>query len=278
MPRRTAERKPLTEAQLLTELAANSGATRKQVAAILVALGAEIERSLGSKGAGVITIPGVVKIEKVQVRTCPTWPNSVKVTVVPELLPGPDDRCAHGLHTYHRSPATNDCGHPTCALCGKDKVDWERLHQRRITDIEHTAAQLQTDRFRRKWWLQDLDEKATRHARRKGPRGIKDAVRYRVEQSLSRVYKMTNGKVQPFNDGKQTPYEGNVIYYGQHATATCCRECLHVWHGIPLGRELTERESAYVVGLLLEYIRFKLPELGKSRLTHSHRQNGMAGR
>ena len=34
---------------------------------MLEALGAEIQKSLGSKGAGVITLPGLVKIEKKKV-------------------------------------------------------------------------------------------------------------------------------------------------------------------------------------------------------------------
>jgi hypothetical protein len=37
---------------------------KKQVAVVLEALTAEIQKSLGSKGAGVIAISGLVKIEK----------------------------------------------------------------------------------------------------------------------------------------------------------------------------------------------------------------------
>ncbi len=37
---------------------------KKQVAAVLEALAAEIKKSLGNKGAGVIAIPGLVKIER----------------------------------------------------------------------------------------------------------------------------------------------------------------------------------------------------------------------
>ena len=40
---------------------------KKQVAAVLEALAAEIKTSLSSKGAGVIAIPGLVKIEKKKV-------------------------------------------------------------------------------------------------------------------------------------------------------------------------------------------------------------------
>ncbi len=46
-------------------------AAKKQVAAVLEALAAEIKKSLGNKGAGVIVIPGLVKIEKKKVPARP---------------------------------------------------------------------------------------------------------------------------------------------------------------------------------------------------------------
>ncbi len=56
--------KPLTKTELLANIAAATELTKKQVAAVLEALGAEIQKSLSSKGAGAITLPGLVKIEK----------------------------------------------------------------------------------------------------------------------------------------------------------------------------------------------------------------------
>ena len=40
---------------------------KQQVAAVLDALATEIQKSLGSKGAGAITLPGLLKVEKKQV-------------------------------------------------------------------------------------------------------------------------------------------------------------------------------------------------------------------
>ena len=54
----------------------------------------------------------------------------------------------------------------------------------------------------------------------------------------------------PSNDGKQTPMRGHPAFIAQHATATCCRACLAKWHFIPPGRELTEEQVAYVVGVM----------------------------
>jgi nucleoid DNA-binding protein len=62
-----APKKPLTKTELLTNIATATELPKKQVAAILDALAAEIKASLSNKGAGVIAIPGLVKIEKKKV-------------------------------------------------------------------------------------------------------------------------------------------------------------------------------------------------------------------
>ena len=62
-----APKKPLTKTELLTNIAAATEVPKKQVVAVLEALVTEIQKSLGNKGAGAITIPGLVKIEKKKV-------------------------------------------------------------------------------------------------------------------------------------------------------------------------------------------------------------------
>ncbi len=59
----------------------------------------------------------------------------------------------------------------------------------------------------------------------------------------------------PLHDGKQTPMRGHPVFIAQHATATCCRGCLEKWHHIPKGRNLTEKEVAYIVQVLSKWIR-----------------------
>ena len=63
--------KPLTKTELLTNIATAAELPKPQVAAVLDALGAEIQKSLSSKGAGAITIPGLLKIEKKQIPARP---------------------------------------------------------------------------------------------------------------------------------------------------------------------------------------------------------------
>lgn len=55
-------------------------------------------------------------------------------------------------------------------------------------------------------------------------------------------------------DGKQTPTHGHPVFIAQHATATCCRECLLKWHKIEKNRLLTDKETDFVVNLILSWI------------------------
>ena len=62
----------------------------------------------------------------------------------------------------------------------------------------------------------------------------------------------------PKNDGKQTPMRNHPVFIAQHATATCCRKCIHKWHGIEKGRALNEEEVDYVVALIMGWIKEQL--------------------
>jgi nucleoid DNA-binding protein len=69
MAKAAAPKKPLTKSALLANIAAAADVPKKQVAAVLEALAAEIKKSL--KGPGVIMIPGLVKIEKKRIPARP---------------------------------------------------------------------------------------------------------------------------------------------------------------------------------------------------------------
>jgi nucleoid DNA-binding protein len=54
--------KPLTKTQILTELSERSGVPKKDVAEVLEKLELLIADSLGKKGPGIFTLPGLMKI------------------------------------------------------------------------------------------------------------------------------------------------------------------------------------------------------------------------
>lgn len=61
-----------------------------------------------------------------------------------------------------------------------------------------------------------------------------------------------------FKDGKQTPMHGHPIFIAQHATATCCRECLSKWHHIENSHVLTNEEQEYVVSVIIAWIKSQI--------------------
>ena len=63
--------KPPTKTEILSSIAEATGLAQNQVAAVLDALAAEIERNLGDEGPGVFVIPGLLKIEKKSVPAKP---------------------------------------------------------------------------------------------------------------------------------------------------------------------------------------------------------------
>lgn len=72
------------------------------------------------------------------------------------------------------------------------------------------------------------------------------------------AYDFVNKRLKPkvlFNDGKQTPMrQVHPVFISQHATATCCRECLYKWHKIPKNHELSDEEVDYVVRVIMKWI------------------------
>ena len=60
------------------------------------------------------------------------------------------------------------------------------------------------------------------------------------------------------NDGKQTPMRGHPVFVAQHATATCCRECIRKWHKIQPGKELSQVQKEYLVDVIMTWIEKEL--------------------
>jgi nucleoid DNA-binding protein len=62
MAKKVAEAKPLTKTQLYSNIAEATGLTKKQVDDVFQAMSAEIAAAVSKKGAGQITVPGLMKI------------------------------------------------------------------------------------------------------------------------------------------------------------------------------------------------------------------------
>ncbi len=64
------------------------------------------------------------------------------------------------------------------------------------------------------------------------------------------------------NYGKQTPTKGHPVFIAQHATATCCRECIRKWHKIQPGKELSQIQQDYLVDVIMTWIEKELESNG----------------
>jgi len=71
MAKKAAPKKPPTKTEILSNIADATDLTKKEVAAVLEALAAEIKKNLAPRGPGAFAIPGLLKIEKKKVPARP---------------------------------------------------------------------------------------------------------------------------------------------------------------------------------------------------------------
>ena len=63
MAKTTTVKQPMTKAQLLSEIAQDTGLTRKQVTEVLDSLSGQIQRHIRKRGPGTFTLPGLLKVK-----------------------------------------------------------------------------------------------------------------------------------------------------------------------------------------------------------------------
>lgn len=115
-----------------------------------------------------------------------------------------------------------------------------------MKDIVITLSNLKKSKFRSKFYLTINDKE---YINKRGLDTIREHAYRFVTERLS--------SANPNNDGKQTPMRGHPVFVAQHATATCCRECLYKWHSIGKGKELTKTEIDFIVELIMAWIEEK---------------------
>jgi hypothetical protein len=168
--------------------------------------------------------------------------------------------CKNDLHCFRqeqkRRPKQKLIGQG-CYSCGAELVDWDAVYKRDVDLSKKTFEFMKKEWIRYEFWNKPFDLKALNAAKRIGRKEMPTAIEHRLMTSV--------GAAKPYKDGGQTKLAGNVLFYAQHATASCCRQCIEYWHGIPAGRELKKAEIAYLRDLMLLYIDERLPNLNKDK-------------
>lgn len=112
-----------------------------------------------------------------------------------------------------------------------------------MRDMDELFAALGRSKFRSRFRLAG---KEAEYLRDKGLATILQHARDFVTKRLA--------DAEPTNDGKQTPMRNHPVFIAQHATGTCCRDCLAKWHGIPKGRPLTQQQIDYIIEVLRRWL------------------------
>jgi hypothetical protein len=88
--------------------------------------------------------------------------------------------------------------------------------------------------------------------------------RIAIEQHTLNFINQRLAPAVPENDGKQTPMKGHPVFIAQHATATCCRNCLLKWHNIKKNRPLTRDNIEYIKNIISVWLSRKIKDIDGS--------------
>jgi hypothetical protein len=167
-------------------------------------------------------------------------------------------KCESRLHCFSlkKSSIRKFGKEGVCRECGTDLIDWSRIHKRDIKDAEFIFNSMKNELIRHVFWHTEVDNEAIVAAKKEGKENLKLRAR--------KVLKARVLKHNSFMDGRQTPMgNGDIINYAQHATATCCRKCIEVWHNIPQEEILSEENLDFFIELILLYAQERVPHLNK---------------
>ena len=178
--------------------------------------------------------------------------------------------CERDLHSFRRRrPGSESYRNEDCVACGAQLIDWHRLDRHDLKDVDNTFDSLRLEMIRHHFWHKKIDKGALNHALGKGVIGLRQAAEHRLNKYVGAP------SSELFRDGTQTPQVGNVIFYAQHATATCCRKCIEAWHGINREVPLVSEQIGYMTELIMKYIQVRLPELPPTGPKMKHGQLSM---
>lgn len=169
-------------------------------------------------------------------------------------------KCEDGLHCFRltKSQIKKLGKSGVCKSCGVDVVNWKRIYEKNPLDAPFIFKSLKNELIRWVYWQIPVASDDIDKAHK---RGVEE-----MERKI--IHRLTNviGIERPWRNG-YTPYSGDVIYYAQHGTATCCRRCMEYWYDIPMGRRLNEEEILFAKELIMLYLRDRVPRLFSSART-----------
>lgn len=167
--------------------------------------------------------------------------NSVKDDLViakRTIVKHPHD-CENGKHYFVFD------GNTHCQFCGCKFSHAEAMRNK--PDYQTVKCAMQESMWNDEWLNVGLDQVAKSK--------LPSIKRANIKGILSKSIRIC----QP-DDGRQTPYYGNPVYYAQHGLGCCCRKCLEKFYGIPKSAVLSDDELGYFTDLITAFLNEKLSQ------------------
>ncbi len=168
-----------------------------------------------------------------------------------------DTDCGNDLHCFRPPPYTrlDKLQGGKCNQCDAELIDWDQIQDSGLRTVSELVPKLKKEYVRHVFWHIELDQETLDEIRALADSNLRTKIRKRIKSSIHKK------RSEIFRDGMQTPMnEVNIIYYAQHATATCCRKCLKYWYEIPLEKELDSVDTQFCEDLIFTYIQERLKE------------------
>lgn len=168
-----------------------------------------------------------------------------------------NDRHAYNERDYKRlGNGRNFLTIDVCKNCGANDVDFARTRARNEQDIDYVVSMLPRENIRYIFWNRPFNERSLSKAEAMGREKIYGSIQEELSRTVGREAKAGwMYKLVPTDAEKMS----SVIQYAQHATAVCCRRCIHEWHGIANEGSLASSEIAYLSKLVRRYLDVRLP-------------------
>lgn len=149
------------------------------------------------------------------------------------IIKHPHD-CTNGKHYFIFDGDTH------CQFCGHKFLGSETMIDR--PDYSVIREVMRESMWNDEWFHTELDNVAKSK--------LHTIDRSDVKQILEKSVRSRRA-----DDGRQTPYYGDPIYYAQHSLGCCCRKCLEKFYGISRDKPLTDEDMAYLTDLIMEFLK-----------------------
>lgn len=169
--------------------------------------------------------------------------------------------CRNGLHCLDHlkkgrasaAVGTTAAEPGQCRACRTGVADLPNRSTETLDEVVALFDQQRKELIREHYWTAPMDHWAYNEAYRLGRIGL--------HAKAQKVVRERIGRTRHPKEGQQTTWNRDVIAYGQHAVAACCRQCVEYWHGIARGRPLTDDEVRRLTALVTIFLDLRLPDL-----------------